>query len=52
MLLGTLALGGMATLTGCDHKYSGTPAGTYNVTVSATAGSIVQTGTIALTLHK
>jgi hypothetical protein len=52
MLLGTLGMGAMVSLTGCDHKYSGTPAGTYNITVTATAGSITQTGTIALTVHK
>ncbi len=52
MLLGTLGLGAVVSLTGCDHKYSGTPAGTYNVTVTATAGSLMQTGTIALTIHQ
>ena len=51
VLLSTLGLGAMTAITGCNHKYEGTPAGTYTITVSAMSGSITQTGTIALTVH-
>jgi hypothetical protein len=51
VLFASLGLGAALSLSGCSHKYSGTPAGTYSVNVTATAGSLTQTGTIALTIH-
>jgi hypothetical protein len=53
MLVSVIGLGAMTTLSGCsDHKYSGTPAGSYTMTVTATSGSVTQTGTIAVTVNK
>lgn len=55
-LLGLMALTMLATLSGCggggsSHQQDpGTPAGTYTVTVTATAGSLSQQGTLTLTV--
>ena len=52
LLCASLSLGAALSLSGCSHKYSGTPPGTYNITVTATAGALTQSGTIALTIHR
>jgi hypothetical protein len=61
VLAGTLALGAMTSLSGCgstktvtvpaSYTYAGTTPGSYTITVTATGGSVTQTGTIALTVH-
>ncbi|HEY0786848.1 MAG TPA: FG-GAP-like repeat-containing protein [Acidobacteriaceae bacterium] len=52
VLFAVLGLGAAVSLSGCAHKYEGTPAGTYTVNVVGTSGSITQTSTISMTIHK
>ena len=46
-----LALISAGLIAGCGSSMSGTPAGTTNVTIMATSGSIAQTSTVALTVQ-
>jgi hypothetical protein len=39
-----------AIITGCTKAATGTPAGSYNVTVTATSGSYSQSTTVAITV--
>jgi hypothetical protein len=51
IVIAALSVGSIAVLTGCNNnKYSGTPAGTSNLTVTATSGSISLTQSIAVTI--
>ena len=47
----TLAFISAGLIAGCGSSMSGTPAGTTNVTIMATSGSIAQTSTVALTVQ-
>ncbi len=53
VVLSLLSIGSFALLTGCGgsgNKYTGTPAGTSNISVTATSGSVTASQTIALTI--
>ena len=52
VLISMIGLGTMASITGCAHKYEGTPAGTYMITVTSIGGPVTQTATIALTIKE
>jgi len=56
MVLLVLGMGSAATLSGCAGKgtpsITGTPTGSYTMTVTATSGSITQSATFAVTVTK